>query len=387
MQIRIFRSAAEIEELRQAWTEKQRHPNSDIDHFLTVCATLDGVICPWVMSIASQEQIIGLVVARLERRPVRPRIGYGVLPGISAKSLSVIQGGFIGEFTDATAAVGINGLLNQMQCGEFDYMTIHRLPAKCESIWNAVREAARGKIDVARLRWTPHRRLGLVGQKIGFLLDQMSSKHRYNTRRQDKKFIEAFPDQTEWQWHTHLQDVDGLCQRMEEVASKTYQRGLGAGFVNGEIHRRRLSEFARRDLLRVMLLTVNGQPKAYWLGTVYNGVFYSTSLGYTPDVADFGVGNLMLFKLVDRLVADGFTALDFGSGDAEYKDRFSDQSMDEADATLYSGSFRSRCIQDYVAAVGRLDKTARAIAARMGTLNRLKRKWRDRLAAKAVLKP
>jgi hypothetical protein len=386
MQIRIFRSAAEIEELRQAWTEKQCHPNSDIDHFLTVCATLDGVICPWVMSIASQNQIMGLVVARLERRPVRPRIGYTVLPGISAKSLSVIQGGFIGDFTDATASAGISALLAQMRSSEFDYLTIHKLPARHETIWNAIQEAGRGKIDVDHLRWTPHRRLSLAGQKTGFLLDQMSSKHRYNLRRQDKKFIETFPDQIEWQWHTHLQDLDALCKRMEEVASKTYQRGLGAGFFNDEIHRRRLSEFARRDLIRIMLLTVNGQPKAYWLGTAYNGVFHSTSLGYTPEITDFGVGNLMLFKLVDRLVADGFTALDFGSGDAEYKDRFSDQSMDEADATLYSGRFRSRCIQDYIAAVGRVDKTARAIVARMGTLNRLKRKWRDRLAAKAALK-
>jgi CelD/BcsL family acetyltransferase involved in cellulose biosynthesis len=215
----------------------------------------------------------------------------------------------------------------------------------------------------------------------------MSSKHRYNLRRQDKKFIETFPDQIEWQWHTHLPDLDALCKRMEEVAAKTYQRGLGAGFVNDEIHRRRLSEFARRDLIRIMLLTVNGQPKAYWLGTAYNGVFHSTSLGYTPDITDFGVGNLMLFKLVDRLVADGFTALDFGSGDAEYKDRFSDQSQDEADATLYSGRFRSRCIQDYVAAIGKIDQAARTIIARMGALNRLKRKWRDRLAAKAALKP
>jgi hypothetical protein len=50
---------------------------------------------------------------------------------------------------------------------------------------------------------------------------------------------------------------------IEVVAKKTYQRGLGAGFIDNEETRKRLSFFAQKGMLRVMLLDGDEVPISF----------------------------------------------------------------------------------------------------------------------------
>src|SRR5690606_2483245 len=108
-----------------------------------------------------------------------------------------------------------------------------------------------------------------------------------------KELESAFPGRVAWRWLAHCDDVHGLCEALESVATRTYQRGLGVGFFDGTEIRERLALFAGRDQLRVQLLEIDGEVRAFWFGLVYKGVFHSSETGYDPDLRSYEVGSLM----------------------------------------------------------------------------------------------
>ena len=111
---------------------------------------------------------------------------------------------------------------------------------------------------------------------------------------------------------TSFDDIASLCTRLDGVAGRTYQRGLGAGFFDNEEYRQRFALFARRGQLRVELLEIDGIARAFWFGIVYDGVFHSSETGYDPELREYEVGTLMFIRMSDELAREGVSRLDFG---------------------------------------------------------------------------
>lgn len=72
--------------------------------------------------------------------------------------------------------------------------------------------------------------------------------------------------------------------------------------------------------------------------------------------------------------------LDFGLGDAEYKQRFSDQSWYDCDVTFYAPTLKNRA----VVLLQRVADQIRKEAQKSVIGARIKRFWRDRAAKQAV---
>lgn len=216
--------------------------------------------------------------------------------------------------------------------------------------------------------------------EIGFLLKKLRSKHRSWLRKKQRELEFTFPGKVNWHWMREIDDVSGLCSLIESVAARTYQRGLGAGFVNDEEHRQRFTLFASRGQLRAQLLEIDGQVRAYWIGIVYQGVFHSWETGYDPDLHVFEPGTLIFLRMVDQLVLEGVRKLDFGLGDAAYKRRFGDHSWREATVRLFAPSAKGVAIRSVLGTTSMLDGVARRFLQKIGVLDRLKTGWRRRLA-------
>jgi len=74
----------------------------------------------------------------------------------------------------------------------------------------------------------------------------MKSKHRSWIRRKARDLEAAFPARIDWRWHAQVDDLAPISRQIEEVAARTYQRGLDAGFKDNVFHRERLALFARQ---------------------------------------------------------------------------------------------------------------------------------------------
>jgi len=72
-------------------------------------------------------------------------------------------------------------------------------------------------------------------------LQRLNKKHRYWLRRLEKQIETDFPNQVSYRSFTDGQRLDELMKDLECVASKTYQRCLGAGFRNDAEYARRLA--------------------------------------------------------------------------------------------------------------------------------------------------
>jgi CelD/BcsL family acetyltransferase involved in cellulose biosynthesis len=154
---------------------------------------------------------------------------------------------------------------------------------------------------------------------------------------------------------------------------------MGQGFIYNEETLKRFRLEAAHNRLRAYVLYLHGQPKAFWIGIVYEGVFHAGYTGYDPDLRDHELGTLLFVFMVDQLAGEAVKKFDFGLGDALYKQRFGDESWREVTYSLYALSPKGLALAVLGTVNVLLSQSARWLLARLGMFYRLKKYWRKRL--------
>jgi len=181
-----------------------------------------------------------------------------------------------------------------------------------------------------------------------------------------------------WRWVKNFTSIPDLSSSLEAVASRTYQRALGAGFRDDEEHRCRLESFGRRGCCGWRFLY-------RWCNTCFlarSGLLQDSAfLGHSlrPGPARLRAGNLMFHRMVDELAREGVERLDFGLGDAFYKRRFGDTSWREKTVSLFAPTAKGALLKSAVGFCGFLDGTARRLVEASGQLDWVKTRWRRRV--------
>lgn len=377
LDVRVYQGSSEIQALADVWQSLQHHPNSDYEHFLLVCRLRSEVIAPVALGFWEDNTCRAIIAGRVERLVLRPAIGYARLPGLSVKALTIINEGILGVIDAKGADAAASALRNALRTLDADVATIHLLP-EAHPIWDSLRRHSGIDLGLKQPHWTVHRALHLENEP-GFLVRQMRKKHRADIRKKERDLSASFLEKVSWQWHTTISDISILCEQMDSIARMTYQRGLGAGFVDNEENRQRLGAFGQRGQLRALLLEINGRAKAFWLGILYRGECFLHSTAYTPDVASFEVGTLSFLRMVDELVREGVSRIDLGLGDAYYKERFGNREFREASVQLFPTTPKGVLLYAYLAVVRWLDGVVRLLVQRLGIFNQIKKTWRKRL--------
>jgi CelD/BcsL family acetyltransferase involved in cellulose biosynthesis len=382
MNVRTIRSLEELQTVRGSWEHWQTHVNADLAQFELVCRLRPEVESPFVTVLEKTEQPRALLVGRLERTQFAPSIGYLRPFRVPARVIAVIHQGVLGRIDEHDAGELVDGLWTALRRGEADAVSFHHLSEQ-SPLLDALRRSAHRWLCDSVPRWSTHRAMTLPTQG-SVMTTKVSGKHRSRLRRRQKTLEEAFEGRLTWRWLTDFQDIPELCARIDVLAARTYQRGLGAGFFDTEEFRRRLQLFADRKQLRVQLLEIDGQVRAYWFGPVYKGVFHSSETGYDPDLRDFEVGTLMFIRMVDALVAEGVERLDFGLGDAHYKERFGDSEWRETTVWLFAPTAKGLFMVLLHKLSISVDRLARGILERTGLTDRVKALWRRKKATTTV---
>ncbi len=378
MSLRVINSLADLKEVKAFWETWQVNPNSDFEQFQLVCQLRREVKSPFVMVLERSGNPCGILCARLEDSFFKPRIGYFSPLKIPAVVLMVIHEGMLGGLDAAAARRVVEHLWSLLASGKADVVTFSQL-SEHSPLMRALMDHAPAWWCEKKPAWSTHRSMALENES-GFLLKNMGSKHRAWIRNRQRKLESAFPGKVFWRWMSRFDDVSELCAGLEKVAARTYQRGLGAGFVDDVEHRSRLGLFAGRGQLRMQLLEIEGRIRAFWIGLVYRGVFHSWATCYDPDLQEYEPGTQVFLRLVDELAHEGVRKLDFGLGDAHYKQRFGDESWREATVTLFAPSPRGFALRSVLGFCTVVDDLSRRFLQRTGLLDRVKTGWRKRRA-------
>jgi len=376
--VRTARSAEEVEALRTVWDAFERDVvNADIDYHLMLVERRPEALRPHVLLLEGDGAPSTLVVGRVEDIRLPVKLGYKTLSRPRVRALTVSHGGVLGRGDEEAAAAVLAEIVAALRRGEADVARLRNL-----KLGSPLHRAARSSPGLLSrdLLATPaqHWRARLEGSYEDYL-GRRSAKTRANLRRYGRKFEAAFPDAIELRTFRDPAELDRLLDDTRAVYGGTYQHALGVGFSDSGIEREVTTLALARGWFRGFVLYVNGAPCAFWHGIRYGRVFSTGPTGYDPAFGTHRPGTYVLGRMVEELSReDGLEWIDFGFGDAEYKQHFGDESWLEEDVLVWARRPRAIRLNVTRTALLAADRSARSLLRRRRLLTRARRLWRTR---------
>jgi hypothetical protein len=334
MKVTVARTPAEVDALAERWDGiSVDSPHASRALFALVDRSAGASSRPHVVLAERDGESPILVVGRVERRPFEVKAGYRVLLRARAKWLSVVPGGVIGARTPEDHLRVVGFLRRSLARGEADILQLSKV-----EIGGPLHAAA-----MRRLAWydrgravTPLRNhRSRLADGFDAFLAARSKGTRWRIRRRLKKLTES----TELAlWRVGPGDsADEVVSALDTVAGRSYQRGIGVGFVDDDLHRGLVSWALEGGPFRVWILKRHGVPLAYVNGVLHEKTFHLFETAFDASTADDEPGAILLAKVLEELAADpDVEAFDYGFGDAQYKQSLSDSSVDVADLLAFA---------------------------------------------------
>jgi hypothetical protein len=384
IEIRIARSLAEIEALREPWMAWPNHRDSDIDFYLMIVRSYPEVVRPHVIALFRNGKPEAILVGRLERKRLAFRVGYLRVFQPWARCFTFVYGAIHGDASPENTKILLGEVMNSLERHEADlamfefvpldtslYQLVLRIPG---ILFRDTHPPAQGH-DVMR-----------IPDNVEEIYGRFSPKHRKNLKREIRQVF-AEGNNARIRCYQNESELDQLFHDAEGIARKTYQRGLGAGFADNPLVRQRLGLAARKGWLRANLLYLGDRPVAFWIGMLYNGSFVSEYLGYDPEFRRSSPGMVLIMQVIERFCrranGDAVRELDFGLGHAEYKVALRTNGWLEAAVYIFGPTLKGLILKSMRTTTMVIDSCARKILASTEYFPRLKKAWRGRLATNA----
>jgi CelD/BcsL family acetyltransferase involved in cellulose biosynthesis len=373
-----MRTAGEVEAARAEleavpWTRLDPVP----EYALAVAAVRPEVHGPYVQRLSANGEDI-VFVGRLEDVPLRVAAGYRTLYRPTLRAITLVHGGVHGAATREAADALVASLRGGLRAGEADVLVLPSI--EVGTPLHAAATAVPALLGSHLRRRTTHWALSLPDSFDEFVRSR-SKKTRENLRVYRNRLHRDHGDALSLRVYREPGELEELLGVVEEVAAKTYQRGLGVAPPDSLEERTLTTLQLERGWYRAWVLSANDRPIAFWSGAGFNGTFFVGTPGYDPEFAEYSIGTYLLMRVIEDLIADdAIHRLDYGQGESEYKRRFGSDCWEEEDVLVFAPNFRGVRVNATRTALEGTVALGRGVAARTGLAARLKRRWRKRLA-------
>lgn len=364
-----------LESAQPLWEQWQTHPNADFDFFSTVVKSRTNVVDPVVLVIFKNDIPVALAAGRLEKVPLPVSFGYLKVSNSEILQLTIIYGGLMGAWDEPGATVLIRHLRRMMRQKHIDAVYCSAM-SHDHPVYTAANRIVPFYLRDSILKnnlhwWSDH------PASYDAFLKKINSKHRTQLRSKERKLAEYGSGPVETKIFSTPEEAPLFSAIAEKIARTTYLRGLGEGFYNSDEMRNRLDLAARKGWMRGYVLYANEQPCAFWLGTLYNHVFYLEYTGFDSAFKDFAAGQILFMKMVEHLCSAGnISGMDFGFGDAAYKQRYGDRNWEESDLYLFAAAPGMLLANTMRKSAALLRRTAEKALQRFDLLKMIKKQWR-----------
>ena len=377
--IKIFESVNDLAEVKNAWTVMNRHPNADIDFYITICTQRKARLRPHVLVLYADHKPQAMMIGRLESSRMDLKIGYIPVISPTIRLLTIVHGGLLGDFSPAVSEIFVKELLNSLRNREFDSVLFGGIPID-SAIYPMIRTIpnlfCRDNIPSEGIHWK-----AALTPTLDEFLKKISRKHRYWVRRMANLLEKDFPGKVRIESFTDQSTVDQLCTDVESIACQTYHRGLGVGFIDNPENRARLTLSAEKKWLRAYILYVGDKPCSFWIATHYGNTVHLNFTGYDSKYEKYEPGTVLFIKMVEDFCKEGIREMDYGSGDAKYKSRFGDSNWKEASIYIFSPSLKGIWINFVRTSSSAFNKVTKQFLEKTSLLDSMKKSWRKRVAA------
>jgi hypothetical protein len=386
--VKIVRSVAEVEDLRDCWSSWQNQPVSDIDMYLAMLRSRPEILRPHIILLSRDGKLDAMLVGILQKSRMPFRFGYWKFLAPQARVLGFAYGGLLGNQSAENAESVVSELVKCLRENEAEAVVLHNI--RTDSPLYSTALHLPGSLRRDRMPQVDTHCSMVLPSRFEEVEQGLSREHRKDIRRMARKLNDDSRGDLRVRRFSTVADLPEMIENVEEVAKETYQRALGVGFTKKSAMIARLSLCAQQGHLRTYVLFVSGQPCAFAVGTLYRGTYHTDYLGYSPTYAKYSPGTFLFMNILQDLCADGVKAVDFGYGDEMYKQRFGNLKWEEGRLHLFSTTPRGICLNVLRTSSTLLDVVARRILQRFALFTVLKTKWRKALKnrqAAAVKRP
>jgi hypothetical protein len=381
LRVRIVRDYPGIEEIRPIWTAWQNHPNADIDFYLMVVRSRPETLHPFVLVLYRGDTPVAMLIGRMDQSLLEFKVGYKTFHKAPVRQLTFINGGWLGSLSLPDCEFLAREIMNSLKRERVDVVFLNHVRTG-SALYQAVTHLP-GFLTREHFQTPVIHRSMILPPTVEELYRGLSPKVRKNLKWQAKKLMNDFPGVVDVQTFRSVGDLDRMIQDVEQVAKKTYQRGLGAGFVDGPEMRKRLCLEAERGWLRAHILYIAGVPAAFWIGNSYGNTFHSNYMGYDAVYSKYSVGMFLIMRTIENMIGQSGASMpaqiDFGLGDAQYKDVLGTCHWEEASPHLFATSPKGICLNALWTSTMLVDGVARRLLGKAGIIQKTKKTWRGRL--------
>ncbi len=380
--VRVLRTAEEVEGIRDFWTSFPGTRDSDIDLLLSECGTGSDGRRPYALVLYRDEKPVALISASLVRRRLMLGVGYLGLFTPLANVMDITRGGLRGEELTENCALLVWEITNSLKSGEADVAVFGHLDTTSELF----RCARRVPSFLCRDHYPTAKpsRARILPESVEQLYGELSKSERKDFRRFARALERDFPGQVSIEQFGSAADLDRVLQVVDEIASTTWQRKLGRGFQLSPGMVVKLRAEAERGWLRVYILRLGGKPCAFWVGVLYQSVFYADSTGYDPQYAQYSPGFYLLSRMMEEFCASNISVIDFSWGNEEYKKRFGNRVQQVTTLHVFAPSFKGLRLAAMNATATAIRGLARWLINRSGLTQKIQRIWRQALVARGT---
>lgn len=377
-QIETIKTIQDIESIRTFWQSVHKHPNSDIDFYLSIIRSRSNIIRPHVLLIKHYGTPIALLVGRIEHFPFSLAFGYKILLKFEIPALVVLYQGHLGENSNKTCQYFFNEIRMLLSSKEIGLVFLSSLKND-GLLFDLHRKKTnlffRDHFPVPNIHWQM-----TIPESMNLFYSMRSRKHRYWLRRISKVLDKDFTGNIKFKTYMNQEEVDTLCSDVEEIAKHTYHRGMSAGFTDNLDERNLFKQLAKNRALRGYVLYVKERPAAFWMGRQYHNTFYLAYTGYLPEYEKYELGTILFLRMLEDLIDDKtISYIDFGFGDAAYKRRFGDSSWEESSVYLFPHTTKGFLLNTARTFTALTYQLSIQILQRFNLLEKVKKIWRRKL--------
>lgn len=338
--VTTVRTLEEVEGIRDEWDQIQRNeplavPNADVRRYVAGMKALGGEAQPHILLVKSDGQPAAMTIGRIERRPFVFKLGYKTMSRSSLKCLSIVYGGVIGCPSKDLCALLLGELTHALRRREADVVFFNHLRTDspmfrlCETVPHFL---TRGRFISAQPHWQTE-----IPETVDAFYSRIPKSRKQRWSRNVKNLERMSSSGINVICYRRLEEIERLIEVVCRIEKFTYKNGLAIGFTDSVLNRALLEQAARDGWLRAYVLYVSGEPCAFQLDIHYRRTQFTEYGSFDPRWERGSPGIVLLIKVLEELCRDPqIDTLDYGFGDALYKEKFGTACWQEKSVYLYA---------------------------------------------------
>jgi hypothetical protein len=371
--VEILDRLEDTQHLREDWARLCDHPEQSWGLYRNSVENRAGVIGPVVIAAHGEDGVDAILAGWIEESAVELQVGYWKALRLPVKRILFPMRSLLGEADEETVRGLVGAVVEELSQGRAD-VALFQFMVEGSTLHSAVKELPLG----FRMRdRVPERRIHRF-VLLPSTFEEYHGAHK-GLMQKVRKFERTFRDRFEYRLLTRPEEVDFFCEGADAVVRDSYHRAMGVGFLNDAENRGRLASASRQGVWRAFVALVDDRMVAFWSGYQADSTVSLWWTGYDGSLGKYSPGLVTSARMVERLISEGVDVLDFGGGDAIYKERLGTRSRWEESICVFSPNVRgtlSNGLRTVDASIKNLVRNTRL----KGVANRVKTPWRRFLA-------